>query len=335
MTQQASSVPVYVVGGFLGSGKSTLLGRLLAHEISLGSRPGVVMNEMGSIDVDGRMLHDCAGGEMDMHTLLGGCICCDLSDELTGSVRRLLDETEASKIFVETTGIADVGQVVDGVRRALVPANGGRRGTLAGVFLVVDTSRFVELEATLGPEAVRLRDVSSVVLNKLDLAVPGAADGLATRFGTMRPGVRVYRSVRGDVPAAALLESAPPSLLSAAPSGNGEAVVDTTRGFSSVSCRIELPVDVEALERLLGRYNSVFRAKGLVQPMGREGFHELQWVPRRLDLQAYPATPPETGELVVIGRRVPWDRFFRGLEACLVRPGRAASPRQHSRRNGA
>lgn len=326
------SVPVHVVGGFLGSGKSTLLARLLAHELAQGSRPGVVMNEMGSFDVDGRILHDCSGGELDVHTLVGGCICCDLSEDLSVSIRRLLDETAATRLFVETTGLAEVGPVVDGVRKALVPENGGRRGELASVVLVVDASRHDELLATLGPRLFGLRDVTAVVINKLDLAGPGAAAEIARRVRSARPGAKVFRAVRADVPPEAILSPASRRLL--APSGEAPPAADSTRGFSNVSCRIEIPVDLPALEKLLRRFGSVYRAKGLVRVEGREGFHELQWVPPSLEAHPYPAEPPEMGELVVIGRRVPWDRFFRGLEACLVRPPRSRAKAKTGGRRG-
>lgn len=323
MSNESPSVPVHVVGGFLGSGKSTLLARLLAHELAKGSRPGVVMNEMGSLDVDGRVLHDCAGGELDVHTLVGGCVCCDLSEDLSTSVRRLLDESAATRLFVETTGLAEVGPVVDGVRRALKPSNGGRRGELASVVLVVDASRHDELLATLGPRLFGLRDVTAVVINKLDLAGPGAVAEIARRVRSARPGAKLFRTVRADVPPEEILSPASRRLL--APAGEAPPAAESTRGFSSVSCRIEIPVDLAAFEKLLRRYGSVYRAKGLVRLESREGFHELQWVPPALEVSPYPAEHPEMGELVVIGRRVPWDRLFRGLEACLVRPARRRS----------
>lgn len=66
--------PVYVIGGFLGSGKTTLLKRLLAHEIARGVRPGVLMNELGGTDVDGPLVHDHGGDDVELRSLLSSCV---------------------------------------------------------------------------------------------------------------------------------------------------------------------------------------------------------------------------------------------------------------------
>lgn len=46
-----STLPVYVIGGFLGSGKTTLLKRILAYSLDHGLKPAVLMNEYGEMDV--------------------------------------------------------------------------------------------------------------------------------------------------------------------------------------------------------------------------------------------------------------------------------------------
>lgn len=117
---RASGTPIYVIAGFLGSGKTTLLKRMLAHELDRGVKPAVLMNEFGEVDVDGSLLHEHPRSkDVELQALLSGCLCCDLSGELTEKVRHLMKETNGTPLFIETTGLADTGQVVAGGHTAL------------------------------------------------------------------------------------------------------------------------------------------------------------------------------------------------------------------------
>lgn len=117
---RASGTPIYVIAGFLGSGKTTLLKRALAYELDQGVTPAVLMNEFGEVDVDGALLHEHPRSQdVELQSLLSGCICCDLSGEFTDKVGHLMKETQGAPLFIETTGLADTGQVVAGVHTAL------------------------------------------------------------------------------------------------------------------------------------------------------------------------------------------------------------------------
>ena len=52
-------VPLHIITGFLGSGKTTLLNRLLHAASGQGKKVGVIVNEWGRINIDGRLIaHD-------------------------------------------------------------------------------------------------------------------------------------------------------------------------------------------------------------------------------------------------------------------------------------
>ncbi|HEY0707336.1 MAG TPA: GTP-binding protein, partial [Polyangia bacterium] len=72
-------VPLVIVTGFLGAGKTTLLNRVLGAQHH--KRLAVIVNELGRIDIDGRLLRARAG---DVVELAGGCVCHELRtmDEL-------------------------------------------------------------------------------------------------------------------------------------------------------------------------------------------------------------------------------------------------------------
>ena len=62
--------PLVLLTGFLGAGKTTTLNRVLGRELH--RRVGVIINELGRIDIDTRLIKSRSGDVME---LAGGCVC--------------------------------------------------------------------------------------------------------------------------------------------------------------------------------------------------------------------------------------------------------------------
>lgn len=107
-----SRIPVVIVSGFLGSGKTTLLLRLLQEATRRGLESAILMNELGTMDVDGRLVNATMQENQIMEKLLDGCICCSKKSEVVESLDKLL-EKQPDVIFVELTGVANPEEVVD------------------------------------------------------------------------------------------------------------------------------------------------------------------------------------------------------------------------------
>lgn len=319
LKSQTAGTPIYVIAGFLGSGKTTLLKRVLAHELDRGVKPAVLMNEFGEVDVDGSLLHEHPRSkDVELQALLSGCICCDLSGEFTEKVGHLMKETQGAPLFIETTGLADTGQVVAGVEKAL--AEHRYQGTLASVIVMVDAPRFLKLGAYWPAAEDHLKQADTVVLNKLDQINGRQADLVEWRVRSVNPRARVVRAVHADVPIDRLLEV--PKEGRTALIANG-ARKDSAAGYQSGSFTILRPVDPDRLEDWLRRFQrSVVRLKGFVKVPGRDGWQDLQWIMGSLAITPYKGAKQSRARIVVIGRRVPWQRFLEGLERCLVRPKR-------------
>ncbi len=324
---RASGSPVYVIAGFLGSGKTTLLKRALAHELERGVKPAVLMNEFGEVDVDGAVLHEHPrSNEIELESLLSGCLCCDLSGAFTEKVGHLLKKTQGAPLFVETTGLADTGQVVAGIEQALAGHSDTAR--LASVIVMVDAPRFLKLGAYWPAAHDHLKRADTVVLNKLDQVDDRQAALVERRIRAANPAARIVRAIHADVPINRLLEV--PAERRRAKMVTGP-LKDSAAGYRSGSFKILRPFEPERLERWLKRYQrSVVRLKGYARVQGRQGMQEVQWVMGALSIAPYRGAKQSQAKIVVIGRRVAWQRFLEGLEQCLVQPERVTAGRRRT-----
>ena len=96
-------LPVTLITGFLGSGKTTFINQLLENATDL--RIAVLVNELGQIDIDGKLIRSKDKNKVE---LTNGCICCSINDSLMQSVVDILARRDTvDYLVVETTGGAD------------------------------------------------------------------------------------------------------------------------------------------------------------------------------------------------------------------------------------
>ena len=102
-----ADLPFTVIGGYLGAGKTTLVNELLRDP--RGRRFGVVVNDIGEIDVDAALI-DVA--ETDMVTLGNGCVCCSAVDGFQTALATLLEPARGiDHVVVEVSGVGDPWKV--------------------------------------------------------------------------------------------------------------------------------------------------------------------------------------------------------------------------------
>lgn len=99
---------VHVLSGFLGAGKTTFLKAWLEFLNSRERFTGVIQNEFGEVDLDSL----CLKGETQVEAIDEGCVCCSLADSLRPGLLRLMQTTPAEQFILETTGVADPGNVI-------------------------------------------------------------------------------------------------------------------------------------------------------------------------------------------------------------------------------
>jgi len=101
-------IPVTVITGFLGSGKTTLVHHLIRKAGN--TRLAVVVNEFGTLGIDGEILKGCADENCPAENIVelaNGCICCTVADDFIPTIEGLMAlETPPDHILIETSGLA-------------------------------------------------------------------------------------------------------------------------------------------------------------------------------------------------------------------------------------
>ena len=103
-----AKIPVTVITGFLGSGKTTLIRHLMQNP--QGKRLAILVNEFGTVGVDGDILKSCADESCPAENIVelaNGCICCTVADDFIPTIEALMALPQRpDHILIETSGLA-------------------------------------------------------------------------------------------------------------------------------------------------------------------------------------------------------------------------------------
>ena len=323
-----NKIPVTIITGFLGSGKTTLIRNLMMNP--QGKRLAVIVNEFGTMGVDGDILKSCADDNCPVENIVelaNGCICCTVADDFIPTIEALMALTpRPDHILIETSGLAlpkpllkafDWPAIrsritVDGVI-ALADAEAVAAGRFAPDVAAVDAQRAAD--ASLDHETP-LSEVFEDQILCADLILLSKAD-LAGEAGLTAARAVIAAEMNRSVPMLAMTDGAiDPQLilglnaaaeddLAARPSHHDGADDHEHDDFESVV--IDLPeitdpeVLVAAIQRLSAEQN-ILRVKGHVAVAGKPMRLLVQAVGARVRHQydrPWGATPRRS-QLVVI-----------------------------------
>ncbi|MFN3280652.1 MAG: cobalamin biosynthesis protein CobW [Tabrizicola sp.] len=103
-----TKIPVTVITGFLGAGKTTLIRHLMQNP--QGKRLAILVNEFGTVGVDGDILKSCADENCPVENIVelaNGCICCTVADDFIPTIEQLMALPQRpDHILIETSGLA-------------------------------------------------------------------------------------------------------------------------------------------------------------------------------------------------------------------------------------
>ena len=296
---EIAPIPVLVVSGFLGSGKTTLVRHLLAHAQRTGDRIAVISNEFGALGIDQALLGASEGAYVELE---GGCVCCELSDELRDTLQLLREQVNPSRVIVETSGVALPSDTQLQFWRE--PVCHWVDDDIA--VIVVNAEQLREGHDLHGTFEDQVSSADLLLLNKIDLVPASCLPELEAVLGEMAPEVPIIRSVQGEVEPALLFPPDPEGLRARRRAAGGNPHPHHHEAFAAEEVGVEANIEPDVLVQRL-RQEGVLRAKGFVHTS--RGLKLIQGVGRRIELTEPIQTPPEgmIGRVVVIRRASPDD----------------------------
>lgn len=191
---------IILVCGFLGSGKTTMIRELAAHMVMVkGLRMVILENEVGEVGIDDRFL---AGEGFQVKGIFGGCICCQLTGEVTAAVNEIGREFSPDAVVIEATGVARPSPVLEVLLRY------GEGICAVTVVDLVDAGRWAMLsEVVPGLIMGQIRESDVVLLNKIDECEDDLVENIRSLIAAENPAARIYAvSAAGGLPSAILEE---------------------------------------------------------------------------------------------------------------------------------
>jgi G3E family GTPase len=159
--EPSKKISVYIITGFLGSGKTTLLNNLL-HQFAA-EKNVVIENEFGKINIDATLVK---GTFETVYELTNGCICCSINNQLLETLSRIHTlENQPDNLFIETTGIADAGEIAANFTSLFI----AEAFDLKKIITVVDAENLLFYKDSNSEVQKQIVAADTVVINKSGL----------------------------------------------------------------------------------------------------------------------------------------------------------------------
>ncbi len=313
-------IPFYILCGSLGAGKTTLLMRLLEYWKAQGQRAGVLMNEAGSVSIDGPRAGTLAEQVMN---LAGGCVCCDTKEDLSWGIAQLVRDYASDVLILECSGLADPAEVIDAVTDAYT-------ARLASLERVIALVHPVSTEAShsstyVTTQAIRCAD--ELILNKRDLYVPGHWEGFRSSIVEQNPYARIWETSHARLDAGRLL-AAHPSARHTIPTnvafGHSRPPSSQRAAYHPIATTVPLPGPLNR-QRFLTWITTIpkqlERAKGYFRFAEEPELQEFQYaLPGHSTITPLTLLDEPEPALVLIGRGYDVDRLQNDLLATVEKP---------------
>ena len=303
--------PLVLLTGFLGAGKTTILNRVLGAQHR--RRVGVIINELGRIDIDTRLVKSRSG---DVLELAGGCVCHEVrvQSELWAAIAEVARRARPDVVVLETTGIAEPWSILDGLE-ALGDA---APAVASGVVCAVDAEAAAGQIARHEEARAQIEAADRIVLTKLDLAAPEAVLALHRELGRRNPAAERASFPLTDEATAELV----PWLLEVRGSSRPRAAHPHAHQhgqLAAIAYSDTTPLLGEPLLAVVERLGArLVRAKGFVHLAGepRRGFLERAGLRTELRLGEPWGEASPTTEIVLIGEDLDAGAIRRQIWAC-------------------
>ncbi|MCM8901451.1 GTP-binding protein [Caldicoprobacter algeriensis] len=173
-------ISVYLITGFLGAGKTTLLKNLL--EFSQNKKIGIIMNEFGSVGIDGTLVKKEG---IDLIEINNGSIFCSCLASTFAEGLIAMASTPIEWLFIESSGFSDPS----GMEKILydIQPKTGDIYDFRGTICIVDATSFIELSQTLEVARKQIEYSHLIVINKADLVDSARLNSVEESIRSLNP----------------------------------------------------------------------------------------------------------------------------------------------------
>ncbi len=187
-------IRVILLTGFLGAGKTTLLNHLLRQSQWVGRRPALVINEFGSLGVDGKLVQS---GDWPQYEINSGSVFCACTQaQVLAALSQIAADRRTDAVLIEATGVAETGDLEAYFEQ---PTLFGQF-TLQANLCLVDALNFTQVMAYVQAVRRQVTHADGLVVNKVDLVSPPQLGRLESLLADMNPHARQCSVTQGAVP---------------------------------------------------------------------------------------------------------------------------------------
>lgn len=293
-------IPINILTGFLGSGKTLLLKDLL-KEMSGKKKIAVLMNEIGEISIDAKLLE---GFSTKVFELNDGCICCSVNEDFVTVLDEVATKASPDLIIIETTGVANPMNIIYSIINPIF--------VIDAVITTIDAKNFLQMKDELDVAEDQLDAADVVVITKDDLATTSELTSVEAYVRAHRPNATIF--LRHSLDLSLLFGVAYPRTLDAAlvslDLSHSHAHDHHHHHFEheGVEAFRFASNDVFELTRLQSALESlpknVWRLKGVVHLEGQATALILNFAYGRYTLEDYSGESHSQCDLIFIGKQI-------------------------------
>jgi G3E family GTPase len=258
-------INVYIITGFLGSGKTTLLNNLLKQFSE--DKNIIIENEFGKINVDSTLIK---GKFQSVYELTNGCICCSIGNQLLDTLSQIDNlEERPNNLFVETTGIANAGEVASTFHQFYV----SDKFELKKIICVIDAENFTHyLDSNIEiQKQIVAADIA--LINKTKALQLSELDNINNLVQSINPYAEKIVSNNGDLDKSFLFTANNQKILL----NEVSSAKKNQHKINNVLFETDLKFDInkikyELFKTLYYYSNQIFRIKGYIQDTNNDVF---------------------------------------------------------------